>query len=135
MLNPIKIPEHAQPRPQALRPHERLAGRRDFDRIFGRKHSVSNAQFVVYADANGLPHARIAVIVSRKVSRSSVVRHRVKRVVREAYRTSKPLFAPGFDFVIIARLAKLSFAEALTGLAELAPQAVRRASRDARPAP
>lgn len=60
---------------------------------------------IVFARGDALP-ARIGVTVSRKVG-NSVVRHRVKRWVREAFRRNKSAFALGTDVIAIAREAKV----------------------------
>lgn len=92
---------------------------------------------IVFARGDGGP-ARIGVTVSRKVG-NSVVRHRVKRWVREAFRRNKSAFAPGTDFVAIAREGKVppSFAvvrDELLGLmahgSRSAPRARRSESGD-----
>src|SRR5690606_30651670 len=46
--------------------------------------------------------ARLGITVSRKVG-NAVVRNRIKRVVREAFRHSGALFDAGIDVVVIAR--------------------------------
>ncbi len=45
---------------------------------------------------------RIGISVSKKVG-NSVVRHRVKRLVKESYRLHEDIFNSGLDIVIIAR--------------------------------
>lgn len=48
---------------------------------------------------NGLDHPRLGLTVSRKVG-GAVVRNRIRRRLREAYRHNKDRFPPGYDVVI-----------------------------------
>jgi ribonuclease P protein component len=52
------------------------------------------------AQHNG--RARLGVTVSRRVG-NAVVRNRVKRLVREVFRLNAAWFAPGRDYVVVAR--------------------------------
>ena len=46
--------------------------------------------------------SRLGISVSKKVG-NSVVRHRVKRLIRESHRLNRHKIADGFDIVVIAR--------------------------------
>lgn len=58
--------------------------------------------FTVYSTSNQLPHPRLGITVSRKVSPRAVVRNRIKRQVRESFRQHHGAL-PGVDVVVIAR--------------------------------
>ena len=58
--------------------------------------------FRVHARPNGLGRSRLGVSVGRKFGRA-VVRNRFKRMVREAFRTSREVRAAGLDIVVVAR--------------------------------
>ena len=51
---------------------------------------------------NGLEYSRLGISVSKKVG-NSVVRHRVKRLVKECYRLRENMFINGIDIVFLAR--------------------------------
>jgi ribonuclease P protein component len=46
--------------------------------------------------------ARLGVVASRKIG-CAVIRNRAKRLVREAFRATRPLWMPGIDVVVIVR--------------------------------
>lgn len=58
---------------------------------------------VVYAAHGAQPWTRMGLTVSRKVG-GAVVRNRIKRRLREAFRRNKLALPLGFDVVVIARV-------------------------------
>lgn len=60
--------------------------------------------FAVFAASNALPHMRIGLVVSRKVSTAAVVRNRVKRQIRESARRHQQQLE-GLDLVVVAHAA------------------------------
>ncbi len=89
---------------------ERLLRRGQYLRVQNGGRRVHTAHFVilvlprgVQGDAQGPATARIGVTVGKRVG-NAVRRNRVKRVVREVYRTSKTLFPTDCDVVLVARL-------------------------------
>jgi ribonuclease P protein component len=74
----------------------------DFDRAYAARRRRDFGAIVVYACPNGLPVTRLGLSVSRKVG-GAVARNRVKRLVREAFRTSAAALPPGLDLVVVAR--------------------------------
>lgn len=57
--------------------------------------------FGVYAIPNPYPYGRLGLVVSRKASPRAVVRNRVKRRIREAYRQHQEKLG-GLDIVVVA---------------------------------
>lgn len=60
--------------------------------------------FAVFAVSNALPHMRIGLVVSRKVSTAAAVRNRVKRQIRESARRQRQQLE-GLDLVVVAHAA------------------------------
>lgn len=93
----------------------RLTYDADFRRVRAQGKSWAHPYAILCALPNNLPHNRYGFSVSKRLG-GAVVRNRVKRLLREAVRTTAkeagPL-VPGFDIVFIARLPIVgrSFAE------------------------
>jgi len=81
---------------------ERLKKNGDFQAVYREGKSKAGYLTVFLSKKNGLDFARLGISVSKKVG-NSVVRHRVKRLIREAYRLNEDSFPSGYDYVIIAR--------------------------------
>jgi ribonuclease P protein component len=64
--------------------------------------------------------SRLGVTVSKRVG-GAVVRNRVKRLIREAYRRDKVAFPVGTELVVVARpeAAKVAYAAVVAELAEV----------------
>ena len=81
---------------------ESLKKNTDFQHVYKKGRSCANKFFIMYVCENGLEINRLGVSVSKKVG-NSVVRHRVKRLVKESYRLHENVFNSGLDIVVIAR--------------------------------
>ena len=80
-----------------------LKNSREFGSVYSTKNSVANKYLVMYLRSNGLDYNRLGISVSKKVG-NSVVRHRVTRLIREAYRLNKDCICSGYDIVFVARV-------------------------------
>ena len=56
----------------------------------------------MYVLENGQDTNRLGISVSKKVG-NSVVRHRLKRLVKESYRLNESVFQNGLDIVVVVR--------------------------------
>ncbi|MGE3808428.1 MAG: ribonuclease P protein component [Gemmataceae bacterium] len=114
---------------QSFRPHEHLRRPADFKRVYARKRSVSDSFLIVYACENGLGYNRLGLSVSRKVG-SAVIRNRIRRLFREAYRLSKTDLPGGMDLVLIPRQgAEIELSKLLEALPRLVRQVSKRLSK------
>ncbi|MDD6716969.1 MAG: ribonuclease P protein component [Firmicutes bacterium] len=81
---------------------ESLKKNEDFKNCYKTGRSAANRYLVLYHVPNGQDKNRIGVSVSRKIG-NSVVRHRIKRLVRECCRLHENEFESGFDIAVVAR--------------------------------
>ncbi len=83
----------------------RLTRRREFLAVQGRGRKLQAGPYLVLLLPNGCGRPRLGITVSSKVA-GAVGRNRVKRWVREAFR-SRAAALPPVDVVVIARRAAL----------------------------
>ena len=81
---------------------ESLKNNRDFQVVYKNGKSFANKYLVMYVLENGTGCNRLGISVSKKVG-NSVVRHRVKRLIKESYRLHEGIFNSGLDIVIVGR--------------------------------
>ena len=81
---------------------EHLKKPSDFSKVYKRGKSFADKNIVVYYLPNQLGYPRIGFSVSKKVG-NSVVRNRVRRLVRESFRTNFT-FTGSYDLIFIARI-------------------------------
>lgn len=78
----------------------RLGGDSQFQAVFNNKLRKSSGPLAVLALPNGLTHHRLGLTVSRRVG-NAVKRHRIKRLLREAFRLSQAKWPGRYDLVVI----------------------------------
>lgn len=83
---------------------ETLRKNSDFQRVYREHNSTANRYLVLYTAENRADTIRIGVSVSKKVG-NSVVRHRLARLIREAFRLNADSVQGGCDYVFIARMS------------------------------
>ncbi len=79
-----------------------LKKNRDFQFLYDNGSSYVNRALVMIVKENGSNINRLGISVSKKVG-NSVIRHRVKRLIKEAYRLHEDEFNNGLDIVVVAR--------------------------------
>jgi ribonuclease P protein component len=76
----------------------------EFQRVYGRGKYASSRTLVVYVLANRSGTGRMGITTSRKVGKS-VVRNRIRRLIRENLRVMAGSLPIGRDIVVVARKA------------------------------
>jgi ribonuclease P protein component len=75
----------------------------EFKKVYDKGNSMANRLLVLFMMKNGEDFNRVGFSVSKKVG-NSVVRNRVKRLMKESFRSVGPTAAKGYDLVFIARV-------------------------------
>lgn len=89
-------------RRQTLNPKHHLKLRQDFDAVYTARQSISDSHVIVYMKDNTLGYSRIGLSVGKKCG-SAVVRNRIKRCLREAFRLCRQDLPAGYDYVLVPR--------------------------------
>lgn len=74
----------------------------EFRALYARGKSSAGAFLAVYTRPNRTGHTRLGITVSTKLG-NAVVRNRIRRRLREAYRLNEDKLRPGTDLVLVAR--------------------------------
>ena len=108
-----------------------LKKREDFSRVYRKGKSKAGKRLILYYLPNDTGISRLGISVSKKVG-NSVVRHRIKRLIRENWRLGLGDFKKGFDLVVIARNAAkgTTYEEIRSALLCLAKEAGLLAERE-----
>ena len=80
-----------------------LKRQNDFKHVFKKGEVFGNRTFVMYFLKNTLRENRVGIIVSKKISNKAVIRNRIRRQIKEAYRLNEENFLEGYDIILIAR--------------------------------
>ncbi len=80
----------------------RLSGSNAFARVFKGGRSAGNRLLVVYALSNELPYSRLGLTVSRRCG-NAVVRNRIKRLLRDAFRLECEDLPQDVDLICIPK--------------------------------
>ncbi len=80
----------------------RLLTKAEFNNVFTEPLKVSQRTLLVLCKSNQKEHARVGIIVGKRVAKHAVTRNRIRRVVRESFRFNQARLT-GLDIVVIAR--------------------------------
>ncbi len=76
---------------------------KQFSEVYKKGRSKANDCLVLYILENGTNEKRLGISVSKRIG-NSVVRSRVKRIIKEGFRLQQDGLADGYDYVWIARV-------------------------------
>ncbi|VBB07480.1 bacterial ribonuclease p protein component signature [Lucifera butyrica] len=79
-----------------------LRKNKNFQNVYKTGKSYANRLAVLYVVSNGTENRRIGFAAGKKLG-SAVIRNRVKRLLREAYRLNQFQVTPGVDMVLVGR--------------------------------
>lgn len=81
----------------------RIRKNEEFRNIYKNGKSFSNQLLVLYVYKNDRKINRVGIVVSKKVG-NSVIRNRIKRLIKESYRLNNSKLIDGYDLIFIARV-------------------------------
>ena len=79
----------------------------EFKRLYSKGKSAASQYVAIYCRRNGKKDNRLGVTVSTKLG-GAVVRNRIRRRLKEIYRTNEDKLTVGYDIVIVARMKSRS---------------------------
>ncbi len=77
----------------------RLLANSQFRFVLAKRMNARDELLLLFARENGLDYPRLGISIGKSCG-NAVVRNRLKRLLREAFRQNKQLIAPCFDFVV-----------------------------------
>ncbi len=81
---------------------EKLHDSAQFTDVYKNGRSKANKYLIMYIKENDTEKNRFGISVSKKVG-NSVVRHRIKRLLKESYRLHEGMFNNGLDIAVVVR--------------------------------
>ena len=84
-----------------FRPREHLRLRTEFAHVYTTRCRAGDGKLLVYVARNDLDLSRLGMSVSRRAG-NAVRRNRIRRRLREAFRSSKASIPQGLDIICVA---------------------------------
>ena len=79
---------------------QHLRSKSDFERVYALKNKAADGVLLVFAARNAGPVTRIGLSVSKKHG-GAIVRNRLKRLLREAFRLMQHQIPASLDLIVI----------------------------------
>jgi ribonuclease P protein component len=99
------VPEIAETLKRLTLPkNRRLTSNRQFKAVLDRRRRVGDALLTLWVAENRCGHARLGISVGKSCG-NAIVRNRLKRLLREAFRLNQEQIPPGFDYVLMISAA------------------------------
>lgn len=94
--------ESSESKPYGLPRSSRVLGHREFRRIYARGSRAEGKHLVVVAYKRAVPDHRLGLSVS-KANGCAVIRNKIKRIFREAFRLERPTLPGQYDLILIPK--------------------------------
>ena len=107
---------------------KRLVNGRQFDAVLGRRLFASTGVLLLYMAENKCGYPRLGISVGKGCG-GAVIRNRLKRVLREAFRQSQGQIPPSFDYVLMVLSRRLKNSSSLQ-----AKEATKKSIKQLKPA-
>ena len=91
-----------------------------FKKVYRQGRSISSGVAILFYKKNGSKQINLGISISKKIG-NSVMRHRLKRIYKEAFRQVAKSITYGYDFIIVARkeTARLTYQGAVDELSKM----------------
>ena len=121
--------------PYLFRPSQRMHTPAEYESVFANKHSAGDAVLLVFVSQREAGPTRLGTSVGKRCG-NSVVRHALKRAIREAFRLLQHELPPALDVVVVPRPGvNPTTAQVQESLPRLIAKAAKKAQRSRPAAP